>query len=105
MKKVRREATVRGMVAACTSAAAALAAAGAAGAAVPSGNLVQNPGAEAAEGASDASTVKAPPQWGTTPSLTAVKYGTPLFPSTEVSSSIGGGANFFAGGPNAPTSI
>ncbi|CAN5590432.1 hypothetical protein BH20ACT19_BH20ACT19_06400 [soil metagenome] len=83
----------------------ALAGPGVAGATVPAGNLVQNPGAEAAEGASDSATVRTPPGWGATPSFTAVKYGSPDFPSTALSASIGGGSNFFAGGPNAATSI
>lgn len=64
-----------------------------AGAAVPSGNLLRNPGAEDGPGARDTSTVPVP-QWTTTGSFTARAYGTPgtLGPFE------GGGANFFAGG-------
>src|SRR4051794_29176144 len=74
---------------------------GNAGAVVPSGNLVQNPGAETGTGAADESTKNPPPLWGASGSFTAVKYGAPLFPTAGLSASIGGGTNFFAGGPGA----
>jgi hypothetical protein len=67
-------------------------------AAVPAGNLLANPGAEAGAGAADSSTIIPPPSWTTTGEFTAVKYETSGFPSTAVSSQIGGGTNFFAGG-------
>src|SRR3954469_3216359 len=72
-----------------------------AGAVVPSGNLVQNPGAEAGGGAANASDVAPPPGWGTTSNFTAVKYGTSGFPGQAA----GGGTNFFAGGPNSAGSL
>jgi Ca2+-binding RTX toxin-like protein len=65
---------------------------------------VQNPGAEADTGASDSAGTVAPSQWSSAGSFTAVQYGATGFPSTAVSTSIGGGANFFAGGPGAATS-
>ena len=63
-------------------------------AAVPSGNLVRNPGAEDGPGAQDTSTVPVP-GWATTGSFTAVAYGdAPGF----LGPIDGGGAGFFAGG-------
>jgi Ca2+-binding RTX toxin-like protein len=77
-----------------------------AGAVVPSGNLVVNPGAESGPGAADAAGTEAPPGWGANPEFTAVQYGAAVgFPSTAVSASIGGGANFFAGGPGAASTV
>jgi hypothetical protein len=73
-------------------------------AAVPTGNLVQNPNAEIGTGASDSSTVSPTPipGWITTPNFTEHVYSeTGAFPDPDASSSIGGGAQFFAGGPNA----
>ena len=64
-----------------------------ASAAVPSGNLLANPGGEDAPGASDTSTVFVP-GWTTTGSFTAVAYGTPGFHGPVE----GGGANYFTGG-------
>jgi hypothetical protein len=83
-------------------AAGALAAPSAAEAALPSGNLVLNAGAEDGQGASDDSTIVPPPSWTATGTLTAVQYGAdggsnPL-PSFAVRDAIGGGANFFSGG-------
>jgi hypothetical protein len=72
-------------------------------ASVPTGNLLQNPGAEAGPGAPDSSTIITPPSWTATGEFTAVKYGTSGFPTTAVSAQIAGGANFFAGG-NVPAS-
>lgn len=60
-----------------------------AGAAVPTGNLLQNPGAEDALGP--------PPAWTVAGSLTAVAYGTPGTLGLDQRPS-DGGANFFAGG-------
>jgi Ca2+-binding RTX toxin-like protein len=78
--------------------AAALACPSSAGAVVPAGNLVQNPGAEANEGVG-------PPGWGANAEFASVKYGAPLFPTTAVSASIGGGANFFAGGSGVASTV
>ena len=80
--------------------AAVLALAGPAGAVLPDGNIVVNGNAEGGPGATDASGVFAPPGWEVIPNFTAVAYGAPNFPGTEISSAIGGGNNFFAGGPD-----
>ena len=65
------------------------ASAASAGAAVPEGNLLQNPGAEDGLGA--------PPGWTATGSFTALAYGEPGTLGTDRRPS-DGGANFFAGG-------
>ena len=77
----------------------ALLAAAPAGAAVPSGNLVVNPGAEAAPGAADASSQLPLPGWAVESTFTAVQYGAPSFLTAADGAAVGGGANFFAGGP------
>jgi hypothetical protein len=74
--------------------------AGAANAALPSGNIVVNGGAEAGPGATNATDSSSPPGWTQLPNFTAVMYGQGDFPSAAVSASIGGGSNFFAGGPD-----
>lgn len=68
--------------------------------AVPAGNLVKNSGAEEGPGSANASQALALPGWTTTPSFTAVKYGVSGFPTTALGAQLGGGQNFFAGGPN-----
>jgi hypothetical protein len=83
--------------------AAALLLAAPASATLPAGNLVVNPGAEAAPGATDSGTQVGLPGWTVTGSLTAVAYGTPAFLTTEDATRLGGGANFFAGGPDGDT--
>ena len=80
--------------------AALLAFAGPAGAALPAGNIVVNGDAEGGPGATNVSDVFAPPGWNALPNFTAVAYGTDEFPGTNISSAIGGGSNFFAGGPD-----
>jgi hypothetical protein len=80
--------------------AAALLLAAPARADLPSGNLVVNPGAEAAPGAPDSSAQAPPPGWTLSGPLTAVAYGAPAFPTTEDAARLGGGASFFAGGPD-----
>lgn len=80
--------------------AASLALAGPAGAALPAGNIVQNGDAEAGPGATNTTDAPIPPSWNVIPNFTAVAYGTSDFPGTDVSSAIGGGSNFFAGGPD-----
>src|ERR1700716_340680 len=76
----------------------------AARAAVPSGNLIVNGGAEAGTGSSDSST-SAPvpiPGWAPTTNFTEHTYdpaGSQAFPDVNASASIGGGRQFFAGGP------
>lgn len=83
-------------------AAAALAAAlpSAAHAAIPSGNLLANPGGEQGTGAGNASDAPPLPGWTTTPSFTIVAYGAPNFPTPAESARNGGGSNFLAGGPS-----
>ncbi len=81
-----------------------LALAPAAWAAVPSGNLVQNPGGEAGQGANDASSQPATPSWSVTGTFTQVRYGAPGFPTAEDGSRAAGDKNFFAGGPGGAVS-
>ena len=77
-----------------------------AAAALPTGNVIVDPGAEMGTAAMDATHAFAPPN----PPWTAfvggesqVQYGaTPVFPGTNVSNTIDGGAAFFAGGPSPP---
>ncbi len=71
-----------------------------AGAQVPSGNLLVNGDAEAVPGSADGTTVVVPPGWTTDGPFTEVAYGAPEFLTTEDSASWGGGASFFAGGPD-----
>jgi hypothetical protein len=85
-------------------AAAALFAAAPAGAAVPTGNLLVNPGAEAAPGAADSVTQLPLPGWTVESTFTAVLYGTSGFPTLADATALGGGVNFFAGGPGGATS-
>ena len=68
------------------------------GAAVlPAGNLVKNPGADDGT-AGNGSTVTPPASWQTTGSFTAIKYGSPGFP-TKADGPPDAGTNFFGGGP------
>src|SRR2546421_7062559 len=62
-----------------------------ASAALPSGNLLQNPGAEAGPGAATAADTVAPPSWLTTPNFTAVQYTPPRSPDATGGAPIGGG--------------
>jgi hypothetical protein len=77
----------------------------AAQAAVPSGNLIVNGGAEVGTGSSDSSTT-APvpiPGWATTTNFTEHTYdaaGSTAFPDVNASAAISGGSQFFAGGPD-----
>ena len=66
---------------------------------MPSGNLVVNPGAEAAPGAPDASQQLPLPGWTVESTFTAVQYGAPDFLTAADGAAVGGGVNFFAGGP------
>ncbi len=72
--------------------------------AVPGGNLVVNPGAEAAAGAADSSTQAPLPGWTVESTFTAVKYGSPDFLTAEDGARLDGGTNFFAGGPGGDVS-
>jgi len=85
-------------------AAVALLAAAPADAVVPGGNLLVNPGAEAGPGAPDASAQPAVPGWTVESTFTAVQYGAPAFLTVADGAALGGGANFFAGGPGGATS-
>ena len=80
-------------------AAVALLAAAPGQAAVPSGNLLVNPGAEAGPGAPDSSAQLPLPGWTVESTFTAVQYGAPAFLTVADSTALGGGVNFFAGGP------
>jgi len=68
--------------------------------AVPGGNLVQNPGAEASPGTVDDIVVK-PAGWTTTGALSVWKYPAREGdrPTQAFAATIGGGENFFSGGP------
>ncbi len=68
--------------------------------AIPSGNLVQNPGAENSPG-TDVATVVKPVGWTTTGNLSTWTYAPREGdkPTQAFSATIGGGKNFFAGGP------
>jgi hypothetical protein len=68
------------------------------------GNLLTNGNAEALPGSPDGTTVVPPPGWTTDGPFSEVAYGAPEFLTTEDSASWGGGASFFAGGPDAATS-
>jgi hypothetical protein len=83
---------------------AALIAPATASAAIPAGNLLVNPGAEAGPGATDASAIVTPPGWSVESTFTVVAYGAPDFPTPADATALGGGANFFAGGPGGATS-
>jgi hypothetical protein len=64
-------------------------------------NLITNGDAEAGTGSGSGNDVEPIPGWFTTSNFTVVQYGAPGgFPDTSVSAAIGGGANFFAGGPD-----
>jgi hypothetical protein len=78
--------------------------------AVPQGNLIRNPGAEAGQPSQSGETTVAIPNWTTTSTFTVAPYGgggAPdffTFPPLSESQRIGGGKNFFAGGFKAGTS-
>lgn len=73
-------------------------------AAIPQGNLLANPGGEGVPGATDASTVVAPPGWASSGNLSLVQYGAPAFLTVADGVRLGGGQNVFAGGPDNPSS-
>lgn len=68
--------------------------------AIPGGNLVQNPGAEDSPG-SNVPTVVKPVGWTTTGSFSTWAYPAAEgdWPTRAFAATIGGGKNFFAGGP------
>jgi hypothetical protein len=76
------------------------------GAPLPTGNLIQDPGAEQGGSAglahsSDPADYHPPPNppWASTATPQQVAYGTPNFPTVAQSTAFGGGLGFFAGGP------
>jgi hypothetical protein len=71
---------------------------GAASAAPLGTNLLLNGDAEAGAGSASGNDVVPIPDWTTTSNFTVVQYGAPAFPTPDVATAIGGGANFFAGG-------
>jgi hypothetical protein len=95
----------RAFIVVAALATAALACAPLAGAAIPQGNLVQNPGAELPAAPVSDTGVAPPTGWETSPHFTVMAYGRTGFPPTSVSEGIGGGTNFFAGGPTTATSV
>jgi hypothetical protein len=94
---------MHGRISLATLAAALLFAAPAV-ASVPAGNLVVNPGAEAGAGAADSSAQPALPGWTVESTFTAVRYGAPDFLTVDDGARLGGGVNFFAGGPGGEVS-
>lgn len=84
-----------------------LAAAPQARGAIPQGNLLVNGDGEVGVAVSDESSYSCPYGWTCSPpgpfggsgAATLVRYGTTTFPSAADSARIGGGNNFFAGGP------
>jgi hypothetical protein len=67
---------------------------------LPPGNIVPNGDAEAGPGAMNATETQAPPSWNALPNFTAVSYSAGGgFPTAAEAPTIGGGSNFFAGGP------
>src|SRR3954470_14660171 len=98
---------MQGRMVAVVAAGALIVAAGAradsAGSGLPAGNLLQNPGAEAAAGAQNTETV-AVPDWTVEGAFTAVQYGAPDFLTQEQSATWAGGTNFFGGGVGASSS-
>jgi hypothetical protein len=87
------------LVTLCAAAALALPAAHAAVAPLPSGNLLQNPGAEAAPGGKNYEQVTVP-GWTTVNGFNALAYlpGSLDLPSTADAGRLAAGANFFVGG-------
>jgi len=70
-------------------------AAGPAAAQVPTGNLVQNPGAEIGPASDDTTAAGEPDSWLANPNITQVRYGASGFPTAFP----GSGLAFFTGGP------
>jgi hypothetical protein len=70
---------------------------------VPSGNLLQNPDAEAGSCSNSSGTQVPIPGWTTTGNFTVLCYSAGVTLTPSVSSSIGGGANYFMGGTDPTT--
>ena len=77
---------------------------GLAAAAIPTGNLIQNPGAEGGTASADGSDIDVP-LWLDGGEFTAVEYGASGFPTEADSATFGGGNDFFAGGPDGAKNI
>lgn len=97
---MRRLLTTLMSLAAFGAASLAIARSGGAAAATVGTNLLVNGDAEAGPGSGSGNDVEPVPGWFTTSNFTVVQYGAPGFSDSSVSAAIGGGANFFAGGPD-----
>jgi hypothetical protein len=74
-------------------------------AAIPQGNALLNGDGETGTAVSDETSHVCPQGWTCDPGFpntTLIRYGTTTFPSAAESARIGGGNNFFAGGPDMP---
>jgi hypothetical protein len=94
---------LRALAAAALCAAGLGAAAAQAHAVIPQGNVLLNPGGETGAAATDGISNICPQGWTCNamfPRTTLVRYGTTTFPGAAESTRIGGGNNFFAGGPD-----
>ena len=115
LRERRRPRTARLLLAlfialvACSAVASAGTMGGATATAIPTGNLVQNPGAEASPGAPDGAVTFLPAGWATTGSLSVWMYAAAESdrPTKAFAATIGGGMNMFFGGtpsvPGTPT--
>ena len=84
----RRGSRARRTAVALLVAAATMAAAPSAQAVLPSGNVVQNPGAETGPRVNDSGNVAPPPSWQASPNATQVTYGSQGgFPSAPAGAS------------------
>jgi hypothetical protein len=97
---MRRLMTALMSLAALGAASLAIAGSGGAAATTVGINLLVNGDAEAGPGSGSGNDIEPVPGWFTTSAFTVVQYGAPDFPTPAVSAAIGGGANFFAGGPD-----
>lgn len=79
--------------------------AGIAAAAIPTGNLIKNSGAEAGPASDNAFDDIDVPLWDDRGRFTVVEYGASSFPTEADSALIGGGNDFFAGGPDGEENI
>ncbi|PYI88128.1 MAG: hypothetical protein DME26_04120 [Verrucomicrobia bacterium] len=68
--------------------------------AVDPANLICNPGAELGAGSATGNDIVSIPGWINESGFTVAQYGAAGFPTVGESQRIGGGGNFFSGGPN-----
>ena len=78
---------------------------GLAAAAIPTGNLIQNAGAEQGIASDDGLDDLDVPLWQDGGKFTVVEYGASGFPTAADSASIGGGNDLFAGGPDGAKNV